>query len=383
MWSKAINSIYSIDKKISIQHLYMWSNLALLRACLCTLFQYNICTCGALQEKLDAYYNRWFQYNICTCGALSPTPRLHRHHDFNTTFVHVELEVLFDKLTTFILFQYNICTCGAISKNFRTFINTNISIQHLYMWSVVVYGFCCVYRNFNTTFVHVELKQGYVEKDLAYDFNTTFVHVEHTWCCIYKCVCGISIQHLYMWSISDSKHQNKIGNNFNTTFVHVEQFVLWTSGSKEINISIQHLYMWSTLLRIIWIRFVTISIQHLYMWSSISPIHSDIQAYFNTTFVHVERFITLFISYFHFYFNTTFVHVEHGLRLVRAVQVMYFNTTFVHVEHCKMFSKYNPSTISIQHLYMWSCNSGVKLSSALNYFNTTFVHVERWSLVFN
>ena len=56
-----------------------------------------------------------FQYNICTCGALALDDKIYGKN--------------FE-------FQYNICTCGAGYKQETEGGKNEISIQHLYMWSL-------------------------------------------------------------------------------------------------------------------------------------------------------------------------------------------------------------------------------------------------------
>ena len=101
----------------------------------------------------------------------------------------------------------------------------------------------------------------------------------------------------------------------------------------------------------------------------------ELQAYFNTTFVHVEPGTSGETSplavfqynictcgagqnasslLFHRYFNTTFVHVELWLCLFLLILLLYFNTTFVHVEPSPKKVSHPHLYISIQHLYMWS-----------------------------
>ena len=135
----------------------------------------------------------------------------------------------------------------------------------------------------------MELHSLYCIKQVYRNFNTTFVHVEPDVFSLYFALTKISIQHLYMWSISKRyfrfwhrlisiqhlymwstifiSFQKNLLKNFNTTFVHVERFCIFFP-IQSILISIQHLYMWSIRLVSFSYSFKSISIQHLYMWSN-------------------------------------------------------------------------------------------------------------------
>ena len=143
-------------------------------------------------------------------------------------------------------FQYNICTCGAISKDNATQRYDWISIQHLYMWSVVQSPVASVFivfqYNICTCGACLALGWRYCTNKFQYNICTCGAKK----CKWYLWNFRISIQHLYMWSA------------FSTTPI-----------TKSLLISIQHLYMWSPVFEVFGVLELAISIQHLYMWSEV------------------------------------------------------------------------------------------------------------------
>ena len=106
---------------------------------------------------------------------------------FNTTFVHVELALKFS-IFDFFVFQYNICTCGA--KRQRSYSLTQNPFQ---------YNICTCgaqkknkenqhYSYFNTTFVHVEPKYPFKDQVVITTFQYNI------------CTCGANI------TLSDRKN---------------------------------------------------------------------------------------------------------------------------------------------------------------------------------
>ena len=184
--------------------------------------------------------------------------------------------------------------------------------------------------DFNTTFVHVELRVIGLQEVMIQEFQYNI------------CTCGAQYQ---------------------------------TKSSCEWRISIQHLYMWSSLNNCQQNQELKISIQHLYMWSKDSLPLSNLHLDFNTTFVHVEHKRTQHIIKICFYFNTTFVHVERASPNCFHLSISWFQYNI-----CTCGA--NKTWVTSYHIWFQYniCTCGA-LTFRLQlpkhfHFNTTFVHVE-------